>query len=151
MATLAQFSRNIRRRGRQVENAGTRLTKSVATRALISLVNNTPVDKGITRSNWRVGLGAPTRRVIEAYAPGRKLGIGERANANAAIAAGRARIRSVRGKSGVGLTTAIYISNNAPAVGELNSGSSRQSPAGFVDRALIEARAEISTFRVFQG
>lgn len=149
MATLAQFSKNIRRRGRQVENAGTRLTKQVATRALISLVRGTPADTGEHRSNWRVGIGAPTRAVIKPYAPGRNLGIEENANASAAIAAGRARINSVKANSG-GLKTAIYVSNNAPAIGLLNSGSSRQAPAGFVDRALVEARSEIRNFRVFE-
>jgi len=148
MATLAQFSRNIRRRGTQVENSATRVVKAVSVRALKSLVRNTPVDKGVARSNWRVGLGAPTRSVIGAYAPGKKLGIGETANAAAAINAGRARINSVRGTSS-GLTTAIYISNAVPYIGRLNSGYSGQAPAGFVQTALLEAKAELAGFRVF--
>lgn len=150
MATLAQFSKNIRRRGRQVENASTRIVKRVSIKALKILVTGTPVDTGQHRSNWRVGIGAPTRAVIAPYSPGKNLGINESGNANAAIAAGRARIESVRGKPGVGLTTAIYISNNAPAITKLNSGSSTQSPGGFVEMASAAARAEIANFRVFQ-
>lgn len=148
MATLAQFSRNIRKRGSQVENSATRIVKAVSVRALKSLVRNTPVDKGVARSNWRVGIGAPTRAVIGAYAPGSKLGIGESANASAAINAGRARINSVRSTSR-GLETAIYISNAVPYIGKLNSGSSTQAPAGFVETALLEAKAELAGFRVF--
>ena len=148
MATLAQFSRNIRRRGTQIENSATRIVKAVSVRALKSLVRNTPVDKGVARSNWRVGIGAPTRAVIGAYAPGKKLGISESANASAAIAAGTARINSVRGTS-QGLATAIYISNAVPYIGKLNSGSSTQAPAGFVETALLEAKAELAGFRVF--
>jgi len=149
MATLAQFSRNIRRTGSDIENGGTRLVKATSVRALKSLVRNTPADKGVARSNWRVGIGAPTRSVIGAYAPGSKLGINESANASAAIAAGRARINSVRGTSG-GLTTAIYITNAAPYIGRLNSGYSGQAPAGFIEIALLEAKAEILGFRLFQ-
>lgn len=149
MATLAQFSRNIRKRGSQIENSATRIVKATSVRALKSLVRNTPVDKGVARSNWRVGIGAPARSVIGAYAPGSKLGIGETANASAAIGAGRARIESVRGTTS-GLATAIYISNAVPYIGRLNSGYSKQAPSGFVETALLEARAEIAGFRVFE-
>ena len=146
MASLAQFSRNIRSQGSRIENSATRLVKAVSIRALKSLVNNTPADKGVARSNWRVGIGAQTRAVIGAYAPGRKLGINERANASAAIAAGSARINSVRETSS-GLTTAIYISNNTSYISDLNTGSSKQVAGGFVERALQEAEAELIGFR----
>lgn len=150
MATLAQFSRNIRKRGSQIENSATRVVKQASARALKALVRGTPVDTGRARSNWRVGIGAPTSAEIDPYSPGRHLGINESANANAAIAAGLARINSVKGKAGLGLTTAIYISNNTKYIGRLNSGYSKQAPAGFVEKALIEAKLEIAGFRVFE-
>jgi hypothetical protein len=149
MATLAQFSRNIRRRGSQVENSASRIVKAVAVRSLKSLVRNTPADKGVARSNWRVGIGAPTRAVIGAYAPGKNLGIGENANASAAINAGRARINSLR-SSTRGLETSIYISNAAPYIEKLNNGSSTQVGKYFIQRALLEAQTELSGFRVFE-
>lgn len=148
MATLAQFSVNIRRRGRQVENAGSRVVKTISKRALRSLVRATPVDKGVARSNWRVGLGAAPTAVIKAYSPGRNLGIGETSNARAAIAAGDARIDSIKSGSG-GLKVAVIISNNVPYIGKLNSGSSKQAAAGFVEIALIEARLAVRNFKVF--
>jgi hypothetical protein len=148
MATLAQFSRNIRRRGSQIENSGVRIVKRASKKALVSLVRSTPVDKGVARSNWRVGIGAPARSVIPAYSPGRHLGINENANASAAIAAGIARINSVR-NSGRSLTTAVYISNATPYIEVLNNGYSGQAPAGFIQRAVAEARAEIAGFRIF--
>lgn len=149
MVTLVQFSKNMRRRGRQVENSATRVVKASAARTLRSLVNNTPVDKGVARSNWRIGLGIPTRAIIDAYAPGRNLGIGETANASAAIGAGLARINSVRGRAGVGLTTAIFITNATPYIQRLNAGYSKQAAAGFIERAVQEAQDEIRGFRVF--
>ncbi len=149
MATLAQFSRNIRKRGSQVENSSTRVVKAVSKRALRSLVQNTKVDKGVARSNWRVGIGAPTRSVIDAYTrypKGSKAngaGINETANANAAIAAGNARIDSVRGVAFRGLQTSIYISNHVPYL-------NKAMIAGGVETALLEARSEIAGFRVFE-
>lgn len=157
MGSLVQFSKNIRKRGRQVENAGTRFTKAVAKRALRALVTTTPVDTGNARSNWRVGIGASTSAEIPPYAPGKKLGIGETANAGAAISAGIARINSVRGKSGVGLTTAIYITNNTGYIGNLpngkglNDGYSPQAPAGFIEAALADSTSAIRNLRVFTG
>ena len=143
MPTLAQFSKNIRRRGRQIENAGSRVVRRSARKALRSLVISTPVDKGVARSNWRVGVGGPATAQIKAYAPGRHLGINERSNASAAIAAGNAKIDTVRGLAGVGLKTAVYISNNTKYIGRLNAGYSKQAGSGFVQRALAEARATI--------
>ena len=147
MPTL-QFSKSIRRRGKQFENAPSRLVRRMARRTLRSLVQNTKADTGKARSNWRVGIGAPPRVVIQPYNPypkGSKAegqGIGESANASAAIAAGNARINSVRGIGGVGLKTGVFISNNVD----------------YIDKALIpgalvastaEARAAVRGFRIF--
>lgn len=150
MATLAQFSRNIRKRGSQIENSATRVVKQSSKAALRSLVYGTKVDKGVARSNWRVGVGAPTRAVIPAYHPYPKgskangAGMLENANASAAISAGNARINAVTGVRGFGLTTAIYISNNIPY-------SNQAFPSGMVSTALIQARAQIKGLRVFEG
>lgn len=147
MPTL-QFSKNIRRRGRQVENSATALVKSMAKRTLRSLVYGTKADTGKARSNWRVGIGAPTRAVINPYNPypkGSKAngqGIGERANAAATIAAGNARINSVRGVSGVGLKTGIFISNNVDYL-------DKALVPGTVESSIVEARAVLRGFRVF--
>lgn len=148
MPTL-QFSKNIRRRGRQFENSASELVRRMAKRTLRSLVLSTKVDKGVARSNWRVGTGATTSAVIAAYSPYPKgsqangQGINETANAAAAIAAGNARINSVRGISGVGLRTGIFISNNTPYIGiALVSGG--------LETSVIEARAEVRGFRLFR-
>ena len=150
MATLIQFSRNIRKRGRQVVNSGSRVVRGAAKVSLKALVRGTPVDKGVARSNWRVGIGAPTIGVIKAYAPGRHLGIDETANARATIAAGNARINAVRGVSGVGLKTAIYISNAVPYLNKLNRDHSPQASSGWIEVAIFEAQLFIRGFRVFE-
>lgn len=155
MATIAQFSRNMRKRSRQVGNGATRAVKTAAKASLRAVVEATPVDTGEARSNWRVGLGAQPTAVIPPYAPYPKgskangAGRGESANARAAIAAGNARIDSVRGVSGVGLTTAIIIANNTRQIGFLNAGSSKQAPGGFVEAAFASARLSLANFRLF--
>lgn len=120
----------------------------MAKKSLRSLVQNTKVDKGVARSNWRVGVGAPTRSVISAYSPYPKgskangMGITETKNAGATISAGNALINSVRGRSGVGLTTAIYISNNTPYI-------NKAMTPGAIEISIREAQSTLRSFRFF--
>jgi len=121
----------------------------VANRALVDLVLGTPVDKGVARSNWRVSLGNPTRAQIRAYAPGRKLGIGERQNAAAAIAAGTQVIARLRASPrGDAAGQAVFITNAIPYLDKLRNGHSLQQPSDWVEAALLSARSIISQARL---
>jgi len=147
MPTL-QFSKSIRRRGRQFENSASELVRRMAKSTLRALVLNTKADTGKARSNWRVGIGARPSAVIDPYNPypkGSKAqgqGIGESANAAAAIAAGNARINSVRGISGVGLKTGVFISNNVDYI-------NKALVPGALEASTVEARASVRGFRIF--
>jgi len=147
MPTL-QFSKNIFKRGRQFENSASELVRQVAKKGLESLVLGTKVDTGKARSNWRVGIGARATAVIDPYSPYQKnskangAGASETANASAAISAGNARINSVRGVSGVGLKTGIFISNN------INYLDKALLP-GTIETASLEARSVVKGFRLF--
>lgn len=147
MPTL-KFSRNIRRRGRQFENSASELVRRMAKRTLRQLVELTKVDTGAARSNWRVGIGAPARSVIAPYNPYPKgsrangAGASETANAIATIRAGNARINAVRGLSGVGLKTGVFISNNTEHV---NAAISQDN----VEHAILDARIGVRGFRLF--
>ena len=148
MTDIAQFSRNIRKRGRQVVNSSSEAVRRSARVALKSVVLSTKVDTGQARSNWRVGAGAAPTAVIKAYVQYRKgskgngAGIAESANAAATIAAGVAKINSVRGVSGVGLKTAIILTNNV-------SWLDRATPAGILQIATREAQGSLRGFRIF--
>jgi hypothetical protein len=72
---------------------------------LDAVIERTPVDTGKAVSNWRVGVGQPTRAVIDAYSPG-KLGSTAPLNKAAARAAGHARINTKKAEN------EIFISNN---------------------------------------
>ena len=153
MATLLQFSRNMRVRGSRIENNSIELVKRIAKRALVGLVEGTPVDEGVARSNWRVSIYNPTRAVIPAYLPGKNLGRGERSNARAAIAAGIAQINLLRVGAAFGTGQAgraLFITNAIPYLGRLRTGSSTQQPNDWVSIALIEARSEIGSVRLLE-
>lgn len=154
MATLLQFGRNIRSRASRLENNSVRLTQRVAKTALRELVYGTPVDTGETRSNWRVSLVNRTFALIPPYSPGRHLGIGESANARAAIMVGNAtidRLRVGRGRRGTGQAgSAVFITNNAPWIERLRSGYSLQQGRDWVVDAQLKAAAEVRSARLLE-
>lgn len=107
------------------------------------VVYDTPVDTGLHRSNWVATTGTPFAGVRPAYAPGQKLGKGERANASAAIA----QITRVANVSvfQVQYDVPLYLTNNAPAIGELNAGRSPQAPPSFIQRDIKAAHRVTAT------
>lgn len=124
MASLRDVARLFRRLGDRVEQNTHNMVRIAALAVDRKLVFRTPVDTGQARSNWLVGINAPTRQTEGVESPG------------AAIARASATIRA--SKPG----DTIYISNNLPYIGELNRGKSRQAPPGFVEQAANEAAAE---------
>ena len=94
------------------------------------LIISTPVDIGTARSNWVISLGAENTDFILAYAPGSHLGIAEKTNAFAAIIQGRHEI------AGALPGQTIFLCNNAPYIGILNDGHSKQAPPLFIESAI---------------
>ncbi len=143
MATLLQFSKNMRSRASQIRNAPPRIIRRAAFAALKVVASGTPVDKGVARSNWRLSIGARTFAVIPAYSPGKNLGIGERGNLNAVLSAGRAKLLELK------LGQAVILTNNVDYIDDLNAGSSGQSSGGFIETAGAAARISIASTRIF--
>lgn len=142
MASLDQFSRRIATLGEQITQEADRTVRAAALMADQTVVMATPVDKGRARSNWLVELDAPNRDTIEAYVPGED-GNTSGPNTAAALAQGRATIAGYDGDRNSG----IAISNNLPYIGPLNAGSSRQAPAGFVEKAVQAAVKQVQGAR----
>lgn len=148
--TIAQFAERMKKRGDQIENAGARVIRR-STRAFVrEVVLGTPVDTGKHRSNWRVGIDRRPGGVIQPYAPGRKLGIAERSNATATIAAAEVQIAKIRPGRGRKVDFNVFVVNNAPVIGKLNAGqiSTQQTP-GWINAALLTALSKIRTMRIF--
>lgn len=130
----------------QIGDGITTLVRRVSAAIHRSVVLGTPVDKGVARSNWVVTRDVPFSSRIPAYAPGSKLGIGETANASAAISQGLAAI----GRFDARRNRSIHFTNNVPYIVKLNGGSSRQAPALFVQRAIAEGAASIRGVRLLK-
>lgn len=136
MASLEQFNRRIKVRASKIVKNTDLAVRATAGAVDQAAVLGTPVDKGIARSNWIVTVGVPTDRVIPAYAPGSRLGIGEQANAAQALSQAQTALNRPRQPG-----TDVFIQNNVDYIERLNAGSSRQAPANFVELAVLAGLA----------
>lgn len=138
------FVRRIKRRAATVSENANKATKDAARAMLEEVVRATPADTGRARSNWKVGVGVPAGGVRGPYAPGKKLGLGETANADAAVKAGKTRISTAPQDA------PLFISNNVDYIAKLNAGSSSQAPANFIERALERGAATARRARLLR-
>lgn len=133
---FAQFGRNINRTADRLPRAVAAVVTAVGKAVSYNVIDRTPVDTGEARSNWLPSLGVPIRGTIAPYTPypkyshGNGRGTGETANASAA----KARVDGALKARQPGQT--FIIQNNVDHIGELNSGSSKQAPALFVELAV---------------
>lgn len=114
---------------RELEKFTSRQVISVTRRLTLNLRGATPKKTGFAASNWIPSLGA--NNGIDGS---------KRMVSFAAQNAGLAEIRAYR----ITRTEAPRVSNNVPYIDLLNSGSSLQAPAGFVERAIADAIASVA-------
>lgn len=130
---IEDFGKWARQTGENVSYNADRVTRKCALTIDASVVLATPVDTGRARANWQVSANQPITTPREPFAPGKGGSTGG-ANVRAALEQGKAAIAQYVG----GLpNSAIYIANNLNYIGKLNSGSSAQAPAGFVERSVL--------------
>lgn len=142
---LGSFNVRMQKRADALVAATNALVKRVALTADQTVVLATPVDTGRARSNWITTINSPNSGTIDPYSPGDKLGIGETANAQAAIDQARTVINTRQpGQS-------VHITNNLEYIGELNNGSSKQAPANFVGKAVVAAIQAVKSSRVIKA
>lgn len=84
-----------------------------------SLTEDTPVDTGWARANWIPSVGSPTPRAVGT--PGQPDA--------GAVTQGIMEVSRWKIADGP-----IYLTNNVPYIQQLNSGSSKQAPAGFIEK-----------------
>lgn len=133
MADLRSFEKRMQEVSSQVEENSKRLVRRVAIAVHMAVVQDTPVKTGRARANWRANIGSPAEGIY--YYPRPKPASPEGA-AEEAISQGISEILG----STLDYGTAIHITNNLPYIRRLNDGYSKQAPAGFVERAVVEAR-----------
>lgn len=115
-----------------------KLTAKVALDVHANLVRapsegGTPVDTGWARANWIPRIRDPVTAPVGARPPS-----GQTFVDTGAQEAGKAEVAT-----GYRIDLGpIYVSNAVPYIGELNDGSSKQAPAGFVQAAITKALVE---------
>jgi hypothetical protein len=131
----------------KLTDGASEIAKKVASTILEDLSQVTPVDTGEALSNWQVSVDAPMLAAIPAHvaSPRGRMRDGvwthtvdpqvtRGANAPPTLDAGLLLIEAkLPGEP-------IFISNSVDQIEILDSGSSNQAPAGFVDRAVILGR-----------
>jgi hypothetical protein len=160
VADFNDLGRRLRVRAYQV-GRWSHATPRKATKVLVSsLIRSTPVDEGVARSNWQVATGASRAKVRPAFSPGKRLGLGETRNAAAAIADAFARIDRAptvgflqaflnAGVAEAAGGTSFYVSNPVYYIEALDQGHSKQQAAGWVRRAIDQARIAVRRNKIF--
>jgi hypothetical protein len=136
LATLAKRMKQIKKDlPDRVNNLAVEVAERVVGNLVASPPEGTPVDTSQAMSNWVVGVGAPKVIFRRAYSEGEAGSTASISRANVMVAA----LAALQGRKKPG--TPIYISNGAPYIRRLAyEGHSKQSPPGWVEGAVQEAR-----------
>jgi hypothetical protein len=89
----------------------------------------TPVDTGWARANWIPQIGTPGTSPAGTYAAALAGSLPNESQVGVATVATTYRLRS----------GPVFVSNNVPYIAQLNEGSSRQAPRGFVQAGIVRA------------
>lgn len=124
--SIDRLAVDLRATARRVRVESNKLMKRMVHATATTAIRATPVDTGKARSNYigSIGVGSSVRR--EPYAPGDKLGIGESANAEAAVA----QVDRAASTFDVSRDSTFVISNNVEYIHKLDRGTSAQNRAG---------------------
>jgi hypothetical protein len=119
--TMRGFAKTMRDLSKQIPVRAGQIVADIGYRVLTTVVVGTPVKTGYARSQWLVGVGAEPQGASGILAAG------------AVIARGRSVLKNPPPDADVNIV------NNASYIGDLNAGTSRQAPVGFVEIAVIQA------------
>lgn len=129
MGTFATLSNSLRQQAKNIKSNTSLLVRRCATVVIEELAVRTPIDSGRAKSNWIVTLNSPTVARIEPHHFG-VLG----STAPQTIKTVQARAAIVINRFKIGDT--VIIQNNLDYIDDLEKGSSKQSPAGFIHQSL---------------
>ncbi len=143
-----QLSTVTRTMANRMDKVVSKLVKKAATTAGRRAVETTRVDTGKARSNWRANLNAPAASGnFPPYAPGNKLGFGERANLTAAVA----QHKSVISAFDIRRHQAVFISNGVSYIGRLNDGGPGTAPGLMAQQAVQAAQIALKGEKFLQS
>ena len=133
---LRDLAKSMRKRAEGLDTLASDLAVIGTVAMLEEMVEVTPVDESTSLSNWQVNLNNPAADVLPPHVRG-KFGSTRGASADKTLAEGRAELQYKKPGQ------PIFLSNLTPWIGDLDRGSSRQFPGGFVPRALIAFRLAV--------
>ena len=132
MPSLLEFAKIMRDRAKRFSINTDQAIKKIALDVDKSVVLATPVDTGRARANWQASINSPIDTVSsDSDSSGGKT-----------ISQAQAAIATYRSGD------TIHITNNLPYIKRLNEGWSKQAPAGFVDKAVQTAGAQLKAIRL---
>lgn len=131
--TLLALAERLESIAAKIETGANEIKKAVAREIVKDLIPATPVDTSRALSNWIVSNGRAHNYSIAPHVAGIS-GSTRGASMSVALADAMALIETA--KPGV----PIFITNNLSYIRSLNEGSSRQAPAGFVERSALIGR-----------
>lgn len=99
----------------------------LSVRITANLIESTPVDTGFAKTNWVPRVGTPFTGTAGSRG----------ATSSGSQSAGLAAVKNYRFGAGM-----VFIANNVAYIGDLNNGTSKQAPAGFVQGGIIRGIAE---------
>lgn len=141
MANLNDLANRMRELPGILASESSRCAVEATTVVHHQLTHVTPVDTSQALSNWDISIGTLNGEFHEPYFPGNK---GSTKLASEKAANTEAVFRLKEKKPG----QAIFISNGANYIDRLNNGSSKQEPAGFVERASSVGKQSIKKFKM---
>ncbi|MEE8608999.1 MAG: hypothetical protein V3S55_15450 [Nitrospiraceae bacterium] len=118
-----------------LEKVTERIVVEVTLDVTANLIEETPVDTGWARANWVPSIGTPFEANLS------DVPSDPRQAAAAATRQESAEARMLTYKLDRGV---VFVTNNVPYITKLNLGSSKQAPAGFVQRAIAKAVGGLS-------
>ena len=113
----------------RIEAGANELAKTVIRAIDVDLVEHTPVDTTEAVSNWQPGVAAAPDFPLPPIVPGVRGSTAPHSRAEAIAHVERALEDKDPGVS-------FYLTNVAEHIGLLNDGTSKQEPAGFVERGI---------------
>ncbi len=122
----------------RISNAANELAKQTVRVIDRDLVEHTPVDTTEAVSNWQPGLNGAPGFALPPIVEGKAGSTAPQSKREALAHVERALTSKDPGE-------AFYLSNLAPHIGFLNDGTSKQEPAGFVERAIRKGELYAST------
>lgn len=136
MADLLALERLCKDLPVQIDRAANVLAVRATEAIDVDLVEHTPVDTTEAVSNWQAGINASPNYPLPPIFPGEKGSTAPQSRREAIAHVQRALKDKDPGAP-------VYLSNVAEHIVDLNNGTSKQEPAGFVERAIAVGGAAV--------